>query len=333
MTMPAISAAASAPSAASSGHAEPRGQQRDHLARRGRGRVDPVARPAVGVRGVVVDEHARQPLEQRRGGARARRRADRACRSRRRRAGRSRPSGVGILDEPVHARQEVVERRHGVGGDERRAAAVVLDDRGDAERRAERVGVGVLVASRPGRCARAAIASAAAVGTASSQGRRSTVIGGLRAWRRARADRRPRRWRRRPAGRGASIGTLSRRTRRRAATPRPAAASAGRRRPRARRGAGARGSRAARVSSARTLQLRDAAQPDRATPARGGRTAWRARAPASCSSRSSGWPMTLTQTRAVARSGAVSTSVTVTNPIRGSCTSFARIAPISSRSS
>jgi len=49
--------------------------------------------------------------------------------------------------------------------------------------------------------------------------------------------------------------------------------------------------------------------------------------------RSSGCPITLTQTRAVLRSGAVSTSVTVTNPIRGSWTSFARIAPISSRSS
>jgi len=50
-------------------------------------------------------------------------------------------------------------------------------------------------------------------------------------------------------------------------------------------------------------------------------------------SRSAGWPMTLTQIRAVLRSGAVSTSVTVTNPMRGSWRSFARMAPISCRSS
>src|SRR4029079_16515379 len=42
--------------------------------------------------------------------------------------------------------------------------------------------------------------------------------------------------------------------------------------------------------------------------------------------------MTLTQTRAVDRSGAVSTSVMVTKPMRGSWTSRARISPISWRS-
>ena len=51
------------------------------------------------------------------------------------------------------------------------------------------------------------------------------------------------------------------------------------------------------------------------------------------SSRSARWPMTLTQTRAWRRSGLVSTSVTVANPIRGSATSRPRMAPISWRRS
>jgi len=45
--------------------------------------------------------------------------------------------------------------------------------------------------------------------------------------------------------------------------------------------------------------------------------------------RSASPPMTLTQTRAWLRSGVVSTSVTVANPMRGSWTSLARIRPIS----
>ena len=59
--------------------------------------------------------------------------------------------------------------------------------------------------------------------------------------------------------------------------------------------------------------------------------AWRNAA--SAASRSAGWPMTLTQTFAWRRSGVVSTEVIVANPIRGSATSRAMIAPISCRSS
>ena len=54
---------------------------------------------------------------------------------------------------------------------------------------------------------------------------------------------------------------------------------------------------------------------------------------ASVAFRSSGWPMTLTETRACRRSGAVSTSVIVANPIRGSSTSRRKISPISWRNS
>src|SRR5205085_10264393 len=49
--------------------------------------------------------------------------------------------------------------------------------------------------------------------------------------------------------------------------------------------------------------------------------------------RPSAGPMTLTRTFAWRRSGCVSTPVIVANPIRGSSTSFARIAPISWRKS
>ena len=64
MTMPAISAAASAPSSGVERDAEPAGEQRDHLAGRGGVRVDPVGGLGGVVRGVVVDDDARQPREQ-----------------------------------------------------------------------------------------------------------------------------------------------------------------------------------------------------------------------------------------------------------------------------
>src|SRR3954452_16687333 len=63
--------------------------------------------------------------------------------------------------------------------------------------------------------------------------------------------------------------------------------------------------------------------------------AWRKpadeRRPASASSRSASSPRTLTKTRALRRSGLVSTPVTVTNPIRGSLRSPEMCAEITSR--
>ena len=56
---------------------------------------------------------------------------------------------VRVGPEPVDAGEEVVERRERVRADgDRRAAAQRLDEPDDRERRAERVGVGVLVADR-----------------------------------------------------------------------------------------------------------------------------------------------------------------------------------------
>src|SRR3954447_24553193 len=63
--------------------------------------------------------------------------------------------------------------------------------------------------------------------------------------------------------------------------------------------------------------------------------AWRKpaeeRSPASASSRSACWPRTLTNTRALRKSGLVSTPVTVTNPMRGSLRSPEICAEITSR--
>ena len=73
------------------------------------------------------------------------------------------------------------------------------------------------------------------------------------------------------------------------------------------------------------VELRDPLEPQPLARARAGRTASPGRAPRSSPSRSAGWPMTLTQTLAWRRSGVVSTSVIVANPIRGSATSRATI--------
>ena len=69
------------------------------------------------------------------------------------------------------------------------------------------------------------------------------------------------------------------------------------------------------------VQVRDAPDAQPLRRARAGRTASPGRARATVASRSAGWPMTLTQTLAWRRSGVVSTSVIVANPIRGSATS------------
>ena len=145
MTMPAISAAARAPSAVSSGKPKPGGQERDHLAgRRGR-RVDPVglARPLV--RGVVVDDDSRQALEQ--VGMAPADVADAVQRA----AVGDHEQVVGGLrvrvgPEALHAPQEVVQGRDRVGADGVGTAAQGLHEMDDPERGSERVGVGVLVA-------------------------------------------------------------------------------------------------------------------------------------------------------------------------------------------
>jgi hypothetical protein len=67
------------------------------------------------------------------------------------------------------------------------------------------------------------------------------------------------------------------------------------------------------------VELGDAAQLDAAAELATDKGIARPSA-ASVASRSSGWPMMLTQTFAWLRSGAVSTSVTVAKPIRGSST-------------
>ena len=64
MTMPAIRRGRQRAVAGVERDAEPGGEERDHLAGRGGARVDPVGRAGGVVRGVVVDDDARQPREQ-----------------------------------------------------------------------------------------------------------------------------------------------------------------------------------------------------------------------------------------------------------------------------
>ena len=138
-----MSAAAIAPSAASRGTpSRPRGAR--PLARRRGGGVDPVAGPpSCSTRGGRRDP--REALQQL--GVALRQRAEPVQRAAiaddEQVVGRSR---VGIEANAVHADQEVIERRHRIAADQRRASAVMLHDRGDPERRTERVGIGVLVA-------------------------------------------------------------------------------------------------------------------------------------------------------------------------------------------
>ena len=57
ITIPAVSTVASPPSSAVKGHAETRREQGDHLAGRGRVRIDPVGRRLGLVGKVVVDDY------------------------------------------------------------------------------------------------------------------------------------------------------------------------------------------------------------------------------------------------------------------------------------
>ena len=171
MTMPAMSSAAIAPSPSSSGAPSRAASSVDHLAGRGASGLDPVGVAARVVRRVMVDDDPRQPLEQLRDAGPRPRRSDRACRSRTRRAGRSRSPGPG---RSAPARRRAGSRR-AAGPDRRRppwrAPPPRSTRRQIAERRAERVGVGVLVADRQ-HAPRARVSrSTTASGTALEPGR------------------------------------------------------------------------------------------------------------------------------------------------------------------
>ena len=143
--MPAMSAAASDPSPRVERNAESRGEERRHLAGGGGARIDPVGGPAfVVVRRVVVEDDPRQPFEELRvpfpDSAHAIERA----------AVRDHEQvvvgvGIRIRAEPLDARQEAVDLRNGVRAHRVCPTATCLHDGGDGERRAERVGIGVLM--------------------------------------------------------------------------------------------------------------------------------------------------------------------------------------------
>ena len=95
ITMPAISAVASARFRRRAGCRAGRRQQRDHLAGRRGVRLDPVGFGQRLVRGVVVDDDARQAVEQLAMALADGPDAIEAWRNRRRRAGRSRRPGPG----------------------------------------------------------------------------------------------------------------------------------------------------------------------------------------------------------------------------------------------
>ena len=228
--------------------------------------------------------------------------------------------------EPIHPAQEAVQRGHRVRGQRVARATVVLDDRGDAERGAERVRVGVLVGDGQDASARGPRRRrlrAAAGAAASSHGLMSTPrvpMGAVP-----------------PAGLRGAAG-LRRRGTCGVAVGRDPATGGG-----AVSGqSGAAGLELGKQAQHAGTSLGRVVERGPAAPgcgaagsggrARVGRTASRAGGPHR-RSRSAGWPMTLTQTRAWLRSGVVSTSVTVTNPMRGSWMSFARMAPISWRRS
>ena len=82
MTIPAISSGGERAVVDIERRPEPRGEQRDHLACRGARGLDPVGGAGRVVRGVVVDDDARQPAEQVGVAVADRHRPDRARRSR-----------------------------------------------------------------------------------------------------------------------------------------------------------------------------------------------------------------------------------------------------------
>ena len=142
-----MSPAASATAAGIERQPEAGREDGHHLARRGRLRVDPVGLPVGVVRRVVVDDDPRQAGEQL--GVPAGDVPDPLERSA---VGDHdqvvRRGGVRIGPEPLHAVEEVVQRRDRVGAHRIGQPAVRLDQPDDAERGPERVRVGVLVADR-----------------------------------------------------------------------------------------------------------------------------------------------------------------------------------------
>ena len=145
MTMPAIERGRERPVAGLERDAEAGREQRDHLARRGGVRVDPVGVAAVAVRGMVVDDHPRQRREQL-----AMALGDRAHAVGGPAVAQTSRSYVSAGSGSVRNRstpaQERVERRDGVRAHGRRPGAERLEQHAHADHRAQRVGIGVLVA-------------------------------------------------------------------------------------------------------------------------------------------------------------------------------------------
>ena len=122
-------------------------EERDHLAGRGGGRIDPVGLARAVVRGVVVDHDPRQSLEELRVSP-----ADLADAVERAAVRDHHEVVVAVRTrvgpDAVDLREVVVQGRGQVGGDRIGRPAEGLDEPDDAQRRPERVGVGVLVADR-----------------------------------------------------------------------------------------------------------------------------------------------------------------------------------------
>ena len=302
------------------------------------------------VRGVVVDDRrAAAARTARRGGRRRRpiRSSEPQSRDDEQVVGAVR---VRVGAEALDAGHEVVQRRHRVGADRRRRAPPSAStSRHDAERRAERVGVRVLVADRqhaPG-AAQPVDDDLRDGGEVRRRGRR--VIASAFRGRLARAPCRASSAAC-PAGATAAAAATGARTADGGSSVevvglvdarRPASAAT-------RSAAGRASGRLARLELVEQLEdpgaalgrvveadveLRDPPDPQPLAQLVADERHRVARARRRAASRSAGWPMTLTQTLAWRRSGVVSTSVIVTNPIRGSATSRAMIAPISWRSS
>ena len=294
------------------------------------------------VRGVMVDHDPRQPPEQLRVAA-----TDRPDPIERAAVGDDEQvvvdGRVGVVPGPRRVRQEVVQRRHGVGEDRGRGRAAQLDEPANCERGTERVGVGVLVTDREN-----AAGGGEAFDDAARGRRRATASGRSSVDHRRRLPgterfvrdpgRNVRRWQLRPRLARAPRASA-------AAPPRPSVTGSARR---SRAIGVGRVSPSARLAFGRSprldlveqvqdprpalerlveleVELRDPLQPEPLPELVADERHRPARSPRSSSRRSSGGPITLTQTLAWRRSGAVSTSVIVAKPIRGSSTSRLRI--------
>ena len=129
------------------GHAQADRQERDHLAGRGGGRIDPVGLPHPVVRGVVVDHDPRQASEEL-GVSPADLTDPIECAAVRDHHEVVVAVWIRVGPDAIDLREVAVEGRWQVGGDRIGRPAEGLDEPDDAQRRTERVGVGVLVADR-----------------------------------------------------------------------------------------------------------------------------------------------------------------------------------------